>query len=429
MKTLLFSFLFPFLGFSQGYTSFFTGNATNISTTTQSGTCLMGGATENDNAMKWLLAKANGGDVVVLRTSGSNGYNNYLYSQLGIPVNSVETLVISSVVGATNPYVLNKVANAELIWFAGGDQSTYVNYFKDNALEDIINNHINVKHAPIGGTSAGMAILGANYFSALNGSITSSQAMANPYNSNITIGMNDFLNVPYLQNVITDTHFDNPDRKGRLMTFIGRNMIESQTNFTFGIASNEYTAVCIDENGNAKVFGDYPNYPEFAYFVIPNCSSQYNPQTFTAGQSVTWNYQGNAVYAYKVAGLPNGSTAFNLYNLFIQGIGQGGEWKLWNITNGQFSEGNANQYTGCLLETETNNLTDTTIYPNPFQDFINLNNFLGYDLEIYSALGVKVLQLKSVNQSIINTMDLKSGIYFLKVTNLKNTKTFKIVKP
>jgi hypothetical protein len=150
MKKILLLLLVPFLGFSQGYTSYFTGNPTNVTTTPQFGVCLMGGATENDNAMIWLLNKANGGDVVVLRSSGSNGYNDYFYSQLGVAVNSVETLVITSVAGATNPYVLDKVSKAELIWFAGGDQWDYISFFKDNAMETLLNNHVNVKNAPIG---------------------------------------------------------------------------------------------------------------------------------------------------------------------------------------------------------------------------------------------------------------------------------------
>jgi cyanophycinase-like exopeptidase len=179
--------LIPFLGFSQGYTSYFTGNPSNITVNTEFGVCLMGGATEHDNAMRWLLQKANGGDVVVLRSSGSNGYNDYLYSELGVPVNSVETLVITSVEGAINPYVLDKVANAEMIWFAGGDQYNYVSFFKDNALEDLLNQHVSVKQAPIGGTSAGMAILGGKYFSGANGTITSATAMSNPYHPNVTL--------------------------------------------------------------------------------------------------------------------------------------------------------------------------------------------------------------------------------------------------
>ena len=56
----------------------------------------MGGATENDNAMTWFLQQANGGDVLVLRASGSDGYNNYMYSGLGVSVNSVEKIMLLS---------------------------------------------------------------------------------------------------------------------------------------------------------------------------------------------------------------------------------------------------------------------------------------------------------------------------------------------
>ena len=268
--------LIPFLGFSQGYTSYFTGNPSNITVNTEFGVCLMGGATEHDNAMRWLLQKANGGDVVVLRSSGSNGYNAYLYSELGVQVNSVETLVITSVEGAINPYVLDKVANAEMIWFAGGDQYNYVSFFKDNALEDLLNQHVSVKQAPIGGTSAGMVILGGKYFSGANGTITSATAMSNPYHPNVTLEGYDgtptptFLNIPFLRNVITDTHYDNRDRKGRHVTFMAR--IKLFTSI-YGIASNEYVAVCIGNDGKAYVYGDYPNYDEFAYFIQPNCDA------------------------------------------------------------------------------------------------------------------------------------------------------------
>ena len=79
-KILLLIFLIPLTIFAQGYTSYFTGNATNITTTPTAGTCLMGGATESDNAMRWMLQHANGGDIVVLRCSGSNGYKNNYYN-------------------------------------------------------------------------------------------------------------------------------------------------------------------------------------------------------------------------------------------------------------------------------------------------------------------------------------------------------------
>jgi hypothetical protein len=36
------------------------------------GVCMMGGSSENDEAMEWFLNKTDGGDIVVLRASGSN---------------------------------------------------------------------------------------------------------------------------------------------------------------------------------------------------------------------------------------------------------------------------------------------------------------------------------------------------------------------
>ena len=82
--------------FSQSYTEYFTGNANDVNTNHEFGVCLMGGASENDNAMIWFLNKANGGDDVVLRASGSDGYNDYFYSDLGVSINSVTTFVIDN---------------------------------------------------------------------------------------------------------------------------------------------------------------------------------------------------------------------------------------------------------------------------------------------------------------------------------------------
>ena len=95
--------------FGQNFTSFFTGNPTDVSTKPQGGICMMGGATENPEAMKWFLNRCNKGDALVLRASGSNGYNDFLYSKLGIPVNSVETIVFNSATAANEAYIQQKI--------------------------------------------------------------------------------------------------------------------------------------------------------------------------------------------------------------------------------------------------------------------------------------------------------------------------------
>lgn len=438
MKKIVYFLAFiPSVLFSQGYTSFFTGNTTNISTNTQFGVCLMGGATESDNAMRWLLQKANGGDVVVLRSSGSNGYNEYLYSQLGVPINSVETLVITSVEGATNPYVLNKVANAEMIWFAGGNQWNYISFFRNNALEDLINNHVNVKHAPIGGTSAGMAILGGFYFSAENGSVTSSQALNNPYAANVTIGgftgtpSRDFLNIPFLANVITDTHYDNPDRRGRHFTFLSR-IKSDYSPMPYGIACNEYVAVCIDVNGVANVYGDFPNYQEFAYFIQPNCLSLNTIQNCQPGQSLTWNTSQAPVIAYKVPGTANGTNFFNVNNWgdFINtNYYFGGSWENWSVTNGVFS---AIPGTG-LSQSCTLTIGETTIdkisaLPNPFTNFIFLKNAENAVIEIFDTLGRRVTKTNNFKEDYIDSANFPAGLYFVKIQKNEKVEVIKMIK-
>ena len=131
--------------FSQSYTSYFTGDTSDISTNVQAGTVLMGGATENDSAMVWFLKRAGGGDIVVLRASGSDGYNDYLYTDLGVTVNSVQTIVFNNASAASDSYVISQIHNAEAIWIAGGDQWDYITFWKNTAIENELNYLINDK--------------------------------------------------------------------------------------------------------------------------------------------------------------------------------------------------------------------------------------------------------------------------------------------
>ena len=187
---------------AQNYTSYFTGDTSDVTTPTIGVTVLMGGATEHDSAMVWFLEHSGGGDIVVLRASGSNGYNDYMYSQLGVNVNSVQTIVCNNALASNDAYVIHQLMNAEALWFAGGDQWDYVSYWNNTPIDTAINYLINVKKIPVGGTSAGMAILGSIVNTAQNGSATSAGTLANPYVSNVTLLKDDFIFSPWLNNVI-----------------------------------------------------------------------------------------------------------------------------------------------------------------------------------------------------------------------------------
>ncbi|MEO6320285.1 MAG: cyanophycinase, partial [Polaromonas sp.] len=181
---------------------------------------------------------------VVIRATGTNAYNPYIYysnpalttsttvadgwvggASLGLT--SVETLVIPSITAANDPFVNLVVSKANAVFIAGGDQSDYIKYWKgtklDTTLQDLMKNNV-----PIGGTSAGLAVLGQFDFAALSGTVTSPQALGDPYNKYMTLDPNPlsltggFLAPPALANTVLDSHLDSRDRMGRLISFVAR---------------------------------------------------------------------------------------------------------------------------------------------------------------------------------------------------------------
>ncbi len=295
----------------------------------------MGGATESDPAMRWFLQRAKGGDILVIRASGSDGYNDYLFSELGVLVNSVETIVFHSRQASYDPYILDKVQQAEAIWIAGGNQWKYISYWRNTPIDSLINDGIHQRNIVVGGTSAGMAIQGGVYFSAENGTVTSSTALSNPYHTKVSIDTSRFIQHASLAEVITDTHFDGRDRKGRHSTFLAR-MSFDYNRQAKGIACDEYTAVCIDENGIARVFGGHPQYNDNAYFIQTNCALDApQPEVCLPNQALQWSRNGEALKVYRVKGTSNGSYTFDLNDW---STGQGGTWLHWSVVDGNFIE-------------------------------------------------------------------------------------------
>lgn len=422
-KITLFVLVLTQVMVAQNYTEYTTGSSNDIDTNHQFGICMMGGASENDNAMIWFLEKANGGDVVVLRASGSDGYNNYMYSELGVDINSVTTFVINNEAGALDSYVIDKVNKAEAIWFAGGDQYDYVSYFKDNVMEDALNEFINEKQGVIGGTSAGMAILGSAYFSAENGTVTNAQALSNPYHNRMTIGYNDFLRIPFLENVITDTHYDDPDRRARHSTFLARYATDNDSR-AFGIACNEYTAVCIDASGRAYVYGEYPDYPEYAFFLQSNCTNEFIPENCVDGQSLTWNREGEAIKVAKIPGLINGDNYIDLTNWNNT---QGAIWENWYVDNGTFSTVGTTNPECDLLSVNDNESVEFSVFPNPFSSQLFITSTSQhYEYELYDTIGRR--QKILISDNTISTTHLVSGIYFLIITSDQSAETVKLIK-
>ncbi len=401
------------------YTSYFTGDTTDVSTVTQGGSVLMGGSTESDDAMRWFLNRSGGGDIVVIRASGSNGYNTYLYTDLGVSVNSVQTIVFNNASAATDPYVLRQLRNAEAIWIAGGDQAVYTNYWRNSPVEDLLNDLINVKKVPFGGTSAGCAILGNTYFSALNGGLLTSEILANPYNTYVTLGSNDFLHIPFLENVITDQHFSQRGRQGRLLGFMAR-IKQDENREIRVIAADEKTAVCIDENGLARVFtvaGATGN----AFFGQFNCAiANTQPENCTAGQPLTFGTVGNEkVIVAQIAGTATGANSFDLNTW--RSTAAATQWQAWAANNNQYFIASIPSFPTCLVATndKKDEKTAFSCSPNPNTGQFFIKTTEKGKLDCFSSDG-KFIFSKNINENTeIDMQSTPNGLYFLHFTTEK----------
>ena len=118
---------------AQGYEHFIVGNAADVVTSTDRLAVLHGGGSDLDEIFVRMGAAAGGGDFVVLRASGTDAYNPYIYELCGC--DSVETIVFKNRQAAFDPVVISRVRNAEAVWLAGGDQSDYVTYWKGTPIE------------------------------------------------------------------------------------------------------------------------------------------------------------------------------------------------------------------------------------------------------------------------------------------------------
>jgi cyanophycinase len=303
-----------------GYTYFVVGSSNDVVKTTTAGTVLMGGGTDVDAAFQWMIGKSGGGDFVVIRATGTDAYNPYIYG-LGT-VDSVETLIITTRTGAADPFVVNKIRNAEAVWIAGGDQSDYINLWKGTPVADAINYVANTKHAPVGGTSAGLAVLGQFIYAAQTGSVTSSQALADPFHRYISLDR-DFVQIANLTGVITDSHFVTRDRLGRLVAFIARILKNGWASDVKGVGIDEATAMLVNPDGSATRVGSGA-----VYFL----RSPGPAQVCVSGTPLT--YQNVAVY--KVSG----AATFN----FATWSGAGGSAYTVSANTGALSSSNGSIY-------------------------------------------------------------------------------------
>lgn len=215
---------------------------------------LMGGGLDVKEAFSWMIAKmaqcADGsagtpGNFVVIRAGGNPSYDSFI-TKLG-SVASVVTLVVPNRETAMDPanvaVFATYIQNAGAIWLTGGDQGDYYTFWKGTPLESLVSEQVKSFGIPIGGTSAGMMILSQLNYVAIPVAIESADALLDPYKAwqppqaaPLDLVKDFWTNeqppFPPLLATVTDSHFHNRDRMGRLVSFLARSIVEDKADNT-----------------------------------------------------------------------------------------------------------------------------------------------------------------------------------------------------
>jgi cyanophycinase len=236
---------------------------------TRAGFALMGGGDDLDEAFQFLCDRAGGGDFLILRATGDDEYNPYL--QKLCHLNSVATLILPTRAAASAPEVAKIIHRASAIFISGGDQANYINFWMGTPVQSELNDATR-RGVPIGGTSAGLAVMGEYGYSAQGDKpddpdLDSKTALADPFHPRVTLE-HGFLDIPILKGLITDTHFARRNRMGRLLVFLARlnepdcKALPASAPRVRGVGVEEKAAVLVDPDGQAHVVGSGS-----AYFI------------------------------------------------------------------------------------------------------------------------------------------------------------------
>jgi cyanophycinase len=215
------------------------------------GVVMLGGHGDVDEATAFFCKHSGGGKMVILRASGDDDYNKEFHEKC--PANSTTTIVFSSREASEQPWVLAQLRDAHAIFIAGGDQSNYIKLWKGTSVQKEMNAAI-ARGVPIAGISAGLAVEGEFIFASMIDTVTTEQALANPYDIHVTLDK-DFLAIPQLRGVITDSHYSARSRMGRSVVFAARILQDRWAKQIHVMGIDETTAVLVQADGSARVVG------------------------------------------------------------------------------------------------------------------------------------------------------------------------------
>ncbi len=303
--------------------------ARDVAPSVEQAVLLAGGGKDNDAAMRALLAKGGFGDVVVLRMDDTGGaYADYL---LGLGAHAVRELAFDALHGNTDiegadlalvraraddPWVSEVIDRAEVVFVAGGNQTKYVDAWKDTRLAAAVTRLASERRGAIGGTSAGMHVMGGLVHTPRGGgnSVTSEVALKDPYvkqgelagTASLEFDESPFA-IPGMKDILTDTHWSQRGRLGRSVVFQARALTDGIRSLgsLWLIACDEGTAALVDTHGVVRVFGPSTPAGGVASFFHPDT----RPERCEDNQALEWR---TGVPTVRVEGNADGSATFNL---------------------------------------------------------------------------------------------------------------------
>ncbi|OQX82807.1 hypothetical protein B6D60_11570, partial [candidate division KSB1 bacterium 4484_87] len=205
----------------------------------------------SDAPYRWMVEKAEFGKIINIDVDATSNWYPAYFIHFGAAAES-RALQIPDRESANSDAVYQELKSAKGIFIEGGNQWDYVSVWKGTKVQQAIR-EIFQQGGVIGGTSAGLAVLGDVVFDAKYGSALPQKAVYDAYIPQIHFEKN-FLNL--LPNILTDSHFTMRGRLGRLVPMLARLHIENPEIEFIGLGIDENTAICIDPGLNGKVFGE-----------------------------------------------------------------------------------------------------------------------------------------------------------------------------
>ncbi len=214
---------------------------------------LVGGGSEeqggwSDQPYGWLVDQAPNQRIAILNDSPSTQWLPNYFDSLG--ANYAKNFVIDSQLLANDQATYDSLITYDAIFIKGGDQWNYYQLWNNTKVEQAIMQVFN-NGGVIGGTSAGMAVLGGVDFTAENGTIYPDEALSNVTDAYVKL---DTGFLPLYPNYLFDSHFVERGRLGRLVGFLANRYVEEGETLS-GIGVDDKTALAIRPDSTGVVFG------------------------------------------------------------------------------------------------------------------------------------------------------------------------------